>query len=576
MEILEKKADIFKNYLENENSPENIISNQDLAKILQLKGINIKSLGALYSSLTHPYLKNMSLNEMVIRTCKRLIRFDLAKYFCENQGNRDTINFKVMSQVHQNFLDFFNIAVFKNANESQNFWNRLIWPKLESIFEVSISSSEKQDYQISKNYLIELFVSLGLDGDFYGLLIKKKIFVMEDFKEINFLPKCKGVMIPSLECFSFFNTQITKDNELFQKQFYRLFGSEDTFNLKMLMKMVKEGNFNHFNEKHNLPNNAKLRQKLDERMIYFLNCLKMKDAHNALKILDKISEDFNFCFPKQHPFYINLMIQLRNFYLEGGLEEETVFLSKKILAKFEKSLGISACIDLKVYENMLNVFKKFNSSVTEKSYCLEKICSQKQENLKYNVELIYNHLQRGDNAKAIEIFKKFFDMFKEKKLMSKENCADILILNDAFHQVNEKEVSNDCLKLIWSFIVTRKTNPQDFQDILTKYLSNVLGVIFEGLSTESKDILKEFLSALTKNTGNFQIYVDQILNYMTGMNHDKFLEFFNEVLMRILLKRTIDESNEEEEILEAIFYLINRENSDPLFKKSSFIGNMSN
>lgn len=559
-EILEKKQNFFKNYLLDDENPNefNIMDHETLAKILHVKGINIKNMGILYSNFSHSYLNLMCLNEMVVRTCKKLIRFHMAKLFFEAQAENELNHNTFLSGIHQNLVDFFNLIFYKKIKDSQIFWREVIWPKLESTFEVKLSLDVKENYQIKANYMIHLLESVGLEGDFYTLMHKKNFFNLDDFKDLNLNPKSNHFNIQSIECFSLFKSHISKENELFQKQLYRLFGLENAFNLKVGVKLLKEGNSKQFSQKNNLPNNSKIQQNIREMTLCFMSYLNLKDPHNALKILDKISEYLPFCYPKNHPFYVNLMIQLRDFYLIEGFEEETIFLSKKILAKLEKSIGDSGCFHMGIYENMLITFSKFNSSINEKIYCLEKICLIEKENSKFTCDLIKNHLKRGDKKKAIEFFKKFSESFREKKsYITGENCNDLLNLNDLFHKVNEEMWSNECLKIIWIFMIKRKINSNDLQYIFSQYFSRMLSITVEGLSSDIKEILKAFLTDLKKKNENLEIYLEKIFFFIKSLSHDNFSEFFKDVLTRILLKHTIDEKNKEEEIIEAILFLIN-------------------
>lgn len=556
---LEKNTTFFKCNQNEENFFErNIIESNRISDLLHRKGINIKSLSALFTKFSQPYLNNMTLNEMVIRICKKIVRFEFSKIISGISQNFDSSYLKQI--LFENLAAILNFLYDKKNKESQSFWNDCIWIQLESYFQIKISLEKKINYKFKLHSLIQLFESLGIEdkNKSFSLFKNLKKFTYLDFKETTIKSKIKSIDFIKFDCLKLFKSPITEENEPYQKRLFEIFGLANEFCLKKQLNYIKNGDYdiiiNNISEElsYGIALNLKYSQLL------FNIFLEKKDLQNALKTLDRVTEYDSFYFENLHPNYILSLMKLANFFMQEEFEEETVFLAKKIRRKFEKSIGEEACFYLNIYLKLLAIFDKFNC-INEKIFCLEKICLFERENLEFFKDLICNYIKKGNKLQTRNTFRKFIGKINEKKMiiLSKENINILLDLSSKFQNIKEENCSNECLKTIWICLQEIKIQKDYLPFILSEYFFKILQITIEGFSLETKEILKEFLGTLKEKKEKIKTCVDMILNISKKMTYSEFGEYFKNTLSKILLMQALDEKNKDEITMKAIFILVN-------------------
>lgn len=549
---MENKINIFSdnNNQSQENSDIMNLENKTLSELLHKKGINLKILARLFTTFSLPFLKMMALNEMIVKICKNLIRFDISKIFFEDYLS-NILN--CQKKIKQNIVDFLNLLYYPKKPKSKIFWKEVIWHQLELRYDINIPVAIKNDYQIPLNYLKQLLDSLGIE---YTTSSNSnfKLMQVEDFRDMCFNLKAKPLELLSIDAFKLFNSPIIMENEYFQKQIYQIMGLDNEFHLKKMLYYQKNGDFKNIIE--NYSNLYYSIGNLKELKIIFNSYLALKDPHNALKILDKISEYTSLDYPKCHPYFLLNLWRLCEFYLKEGFEEETLFLTRKILNKFEKCLNLRGCFSWGVYDKILENFNAFNCN-KEKMLCLEKICKFEKENLKSFTDLINIYISKGEKSKAIRIFDNLLKIIKKKReKFSKDNFNNLLELNSIFSNIEEENLSIECLRIIWLGLNNMNVSLNDFPIVFSNYLSRVFIITMQGFSKEKKKILKDILGFLKKKQKTIEEKIQLIIKNTKKLNYDEFLEYFKEILSRIISKQKIDSKNIDEEIIEGILLIV--------------------
>lgn len=552
MEKLEKNDFLFQSFKMSEN--------------LHKKGLNVRSISNLYEISTNPYIKKLFLNEMVVRVCKILVRFELSQELVGCSKNARGNN------IYEILNDFFNIFVDKSKARHEKFWEEIIWPLLESKFNLSILKDIKDKFSLEIYCLNLIFENLGVEGKKLLLSVKREEshIKSDDFELLLINPKAKFIKLSAFDIYNLMDLEINQENENFQERFYEIINLKyDFLNKKFLQILEKEGykkslELNPFSKSE--CNFEKYAFSMIKNLrIKFILCINNKNPVLALEILDQITNYMTLFFPTNNPFYIELLMKLNEFYKNENFENEAIFLSKILIEKYEKTIGFEFCYKQKIYKFFYQFFKKYPSE-TSLSYCLNQICLFEKVHLVYFKELIDIYMQQNDQTNALFIFEKFL----QKIAVQNQNYCHLneelfLMIIEIFNKIKEGNIKNEFFRIVWIFLKQQKyLTGMDMKKVLSKFLSLNMKLIMLQFEEDSKKFLIPLLNNLEKKTKN-QSLIIKFLEYFKEMSNLQLQEFLKETITIILLKKTIDEDDEKHKIFEIILSLIEKEEISKIF-----------